>query len=104
MMGEAASRLANVVIITSDDTRMEDQNEIARQIISGVAEGQKGKITKINDRKEAIRRAFMMAKAGDIVLIAGKGHEKTILIGKQDRPWSDAGVAREEIDKLRPIM
>ena len=46
----------------------------------------------------------MMAKAGDIVLIAGKGHEKTILIGKQDRPWSDAGVAREEIDKLRPIM
>ena len=104
MMGEAASRLADVVIITSDDTRMESQDEIAEQIMSGINKRYSDKVIKINDRREAIRRAFMMAKAGDIVLIAGKGHEKTILIGKQDRPWSDAGVAREEIDKLRPIM
>ncbi|OGD00203.1 hypothetical protein A2972_04905 [Candidatus Amesbacteria bacterium RIFCSPLOWO2_01_FULL_47_33] len=104
MMGEAASRLADVVIITSDDTRMESQDEIAEQIMSGINKRYSDKVIKINDRREAIRRAFKMAKAGDIVLIAGKGHEKTILIGKQDRPWSDAGVAREEIDKLRPIM
>jgi UDP-N-acetylmuramoyl-L-alanyl-D-glutamate--2,6-diaminopimelate ligase len=99
MMGEIAARLADVVIITSDDTRSEDQDEIAAQIMSGIPETQlkDNKVFKENDRKKAIATAIKMAKAGDIILLAGKGHEKTILLGKTEYPWSDAEVARKLI-------
>ena len=100
MMGEIAARLADIVIVTSDDTRREDQDEIARQIMYGVTEKQRYKVTKINDRREAIRKALEMAQPGDIVLLAGKGHEKSILIGKKEQKWSDAGVAAEEIRRI----
>ncbi len=97
MMGEIAAKLADVMIITSDDIRSEDQDEIAAQIMSGIPETQLKdiKVFKENDRKKAIIMAIKMAKAGDIVLLAGKGHEKTILLGKTEYPWSDAEVAKE---------
>ncbi|OGD02304.1 hypothetical protein A2354_03655 [Candidatus Amesbacteria bacterium RIFOXYB1_FULL_47_12] len=119
MMGEIASRLADVVIITSDDMRSESQDEIARQIMSGITpelrssplkfssptrvfavRGDKRgdmKIVKENDRGEAIKKAIKEAGPGDIVLLAGKGHERTILIGKTERPWSDAEEAKRAI-------
>jgi UDP-N-acetylmuramyl-tripeptide synthetase len=100
MMGEIAARLADVVIITSDDTRGEDQDEIARQIIQGVAAKQRYKVTKQNDRRDAIRTAIKIAEPGDTVLLAGKGHEKSILIGKNEQEWSDADVVKEEIGRV----
>ena len=55
------------------------------------------KIVKENDRGEAIKKAIKEAGPGDIVLLAGKGHERTILIGKTERPWSDAEEAKRAI-------
>jgi len=97
MMGEIAARLADIMIITSDDTRSENQDEIAAQIFSGIPKTQlkDDKVFKENDRKKAIEMAIKMAKAGDIILLAGKGHEKTILLGKTEYPWSDAEVVRK---------
>jgi UDP-N-acetylmuramoyl-L-alanyl-D-glutamate--2,6-diaminopimelate ligase len=99
MMGEIAARLADVVIITSDDTRSESQDEIADQIMSGIHKSQmtNHKIFKENDRKEAIIKAVKMAKKGDVVLLAGKGHEKSILIGNKEQSWSDAEEAKKII-------
>jgi len=102
MMGEVAARLADVVIVTSDDTRSESQDDIYDQIAKGF-KGQdvklNTKIFKENDRRQAISKAIGMAKAGDVVILAGKGHEKSILLGKIEYPWSDVSVAKEEIDK-----
>jgi UDP-N-acetylmuramoyl-L-alanyl-D-glutamate--2,6-diaminopimelate ligase len=93
MMGEIAERLADIVIVTSDDTRSENQDEIARQIMSGM----KKKPIKENDRRKAIEMAVKAAKPGDIVLLAGKGHEKSILIGEKESPWSDTEEAERAI-------
>jgi UDP-N-acetylmuramoyl-L-alanyl-D-glutamate--2,6-diaminopimelate ligase len=122
MMGEIATRLADVVIITSDDTRSESQDEIYKQIISGInpkfiyttsfpppnlGGGIKkggivvGKVFKENDRRKAIEMAIKMAKPGDVVLLAGKGHEKTILRGKTEIPWSDQETAREILGMVK---
>lgn len=104
MMGRIAEQLAEVVIITSDDTRSENQDDIAAAIIGGFANYDlrvgNGTLIKENDRRIAIRKAVSVAKPGDILLLAGKGHEKTILLGGVDHPWSDADVAREEVRKL----
>ncbi|MFA6512507.1 MAG: UDP-N-acetylmuramoyl-L-alanyl-D-glutamate--2,6-diaminopimelate ligase [Patescibacteria group bacterium] len=101
MMGAAAAELADIVIVTSDDTRSEDQNLIYKQIAAGVSGVEQrivdGTWIKENDRKKAIEMAIKTAKPGDIILLAGKGHEKSILIGKVERPWSDTGIAKELI-------
>jgi UDP-N-acetylmuramoyl-L-alanyl-D-glutamate--2,6-diaminopimelate ligase len=111
MMGEIAARLADTVIITSDDTRNESQDEIAKQIIAGITpsnlppnlggRNKEGSIWVENDRKKAIEKAINMAHKGDIILLAGKGHEKTILLGKTEYPWSDKEVAKEIISGLK---
>ncbi len=103
VMGKIASEIADIVIITSDDTRHEDQDDIARQIISGI-EKSEGRIRDKsliveNDRKKAIELAVNLAHPGDTVLIAGKGHERTINLGGREFSWSDADVAREALKK-----
>lgn len=97
MMGEIAARLADKVIITSDDTRDENQDEIAKQILAGINKPE-GVVVE-NDRRKAIEIAIKTAKKGDIVLLGGKGHEKSILLGKTEYPWSDMEVAREILHK-----
>lgn len=97
IMGEIATKLADIVIVTSDDTRGESQDEIARQIMKGMfnVEGLmlNKKVFKINDRREAIKKALGMARKGDVVLLAGKGHERSILLGKTEYPWNDVDEA-----------
>jgi UDP-N-acetylmuramoyl-L-alanyl-D-glutamate--2,6-diaminopimelate ligase len=104
LMGEIAARLADVVIVTSDDTRGESQDEIAAQIMSGIHKSQitNHKIFVENDRRKAIEMAVEMAKPGDVVLLAGKGHEKTILHGTTECPWSDVEEAKRAIKYLTP--
>ena len=75
MMGALASARADAVIVTSDNPRSEDPEEIVRQIVAGAVASDRHRVTAIVDRAEAIRSAVMRAGAGDIVLIAGKGHE-----------------------------
>ena len=89
LMGAAASRLADVVIVTSDNPRHEDP----AAIINDVVEGMRGEYHVEADRTTAIDRAIGEAGTGDIVLIAGKGHEDYQDIGGVKRPYSDAAQA-----------
>lgn len=75
-MAEAALRYSDRFLITSDNPRAEDPYQIIRDIEAGVAADQKAKTLSIADRKEAIRTAYQLANPGDIILVAGKGHEK----------------------------
>lgn len=96
MMGRIALNLADRVIVTSDDTRHENQDEIAKQILSGIRiQDLENRVIKENDRKKAIEIALKMAKPGDVVVLAGKGHEKSINLGGKEYPWSDTEVAKE---------
>lgn len=95
-MGEIAGAKADVVIITSDNPRSESGAEIALQINAGVRPTDSHKVLCIElDRRAAIGKAFSIAQPGDVVVIAGKGHESTQTIGTEIFPFSDAQVARE---------
>ena len=75
LMAQEAVRQSDKVIITSDNPRFEDPQEIINEMLAGLNEQQMRKVISIVDRKEAIRTARMMAQKGDVVLVAGKGHE-----------------------------
>lgn len=89
-MGEAAARLSDVVIVTDDNPRSEDPAAIRAAVIAGAP----GAI-EVAGRRDAIARALEMAKEGDIVLLAGKGHETGQIVGDTVLPFDDALVARE---------
>ena len=92
-MGRVASRLADVVVVTTDNPRSEDAEAIADQILSGVV-GRFARPLRITDRQQAIREAVSMADDRDIVVIAGKGHEKTQTFRGHIVPFDDVEVAR----------
>jgi UDP-N-acetylmuramoyl-L-alanyl-D-glutamate--2,6-diaminopimelate ligase len=89
-MGAVAARLSDVVIVTDDNPRTENPAAIRCAVLGGAPQA-----TEIGDRREAIGAAIAMAKAGDIVLVAGKGHEQGQIIGDQVLPFDDVTVARE---------
>lgn len=98
MMGETAEKYADFSVITAEDPRTENVNEICNQIASGF-NGSKEKYKILTDRGEAINFAVNdLAKAGDIVVICGKGHEKSMCFGKKEYPWSDQKAAREALN------
>ena len=74
-MGKIAGRLSDMVIVTSDNPRNEDPGEIIKDIVKGISIKDKEKVLEIEDREQAIKTALMLAKTGDVVVIAGKGHE-----------------------------
>ncbi|HLM57883.1 MAG TPA: UDP-N-acetylmuramoyl-L-alanyl-D-glutamate--2,6-diaminopimelate ligase [Pyrinomonadaceae bacterium] len=95
-MGEAAATLSDVVIATSDNPRAEDPEAILADIEAGLREAGKPYL-KIVDRREAIFRAVEEAKADDLVVIAGKGHEDYQIIGAERHHFDDREVAREAL-------
>ena len=101
--GEILAKNSDLVIITEDDSRDEDPEIIAQGFIDGAKKAGKtlGKdLIKELDRKKAIRLALQSAKPGDLVLILGKGHEKTILRADGPHPFEDIKVVKEELKKL----
>lgn len=92
-MGKAAAELADYSIITSDNPRREDPDKIAEAIASAFTDKQKYEIC--IDRNQAISRAIEMARKDDIVLIAGKGHEKVQIFSSQTVSFDDVAVARQ---------
>jgi UDP-N-acetylmuramoyl-L-alanyl-D-glutamate--2,6-diaminopimelate ligase len=94
-MGAEAARGADVVIVTDDNPRGEDPALIRRSILAGAPHARE-----IADRRAAIAAAVAGAQSGDIVVIAGKGHELGQIVGSGDAmrvlPFDDAAVAREE--------
>ena len=99
-MGRVAAELADLVIVTDEDPRLEDPREINEQIAAGAraagaADGDR--LWVIDDRREAIGHAIGLARDGDVVLLAGKGHEQSIVVGTESRPWDDRTAAREAL-------
>ena len=112
LMGAVAARLSDLVVITSDNPRSEDPNQIIDEIKRGIVipanrtppGATPAKSTPhiaIVDRKAAIERAVRDAAAGDLVLIAGKGHEKYQVIGDKTLPFDDVEVARAALARRR---
>lgn len=102
-LGAVAIRLADYAVFTSEDPRNEDADAIIAQIANGAiaAGGREGvAFDRVTDRGEAIRRALAAAEEGDCVLLAGKGHEHSIIWGRDKRPWDEAGAAREALAAL----
>jgi len=89
LMGKIAGELSSRLILTSDNPRSEDPEEIIRQMKEGVSPVDFKKLLVITNRKEAISTAFALAQSGDIILVAGKGHEKYQEIEGQKHPFDD---------------
>lgn len=94
-MGEIASKKADFVIVTSDNPRGEVPAAIISAVVSGISAEARGQYIVEQDRREAIALAFSLAKPGDVVVIAGKGHEATQTIGASVLPFDDRSVSRE---------
>lgn len=99
LQGKVMADLADVVVITSEDPRNEDPMQIIRDIAVGV-ESDNAEVHLVEDRREAIALAFNKAAPGDVVLLAGKGHETSIIWGFEHSPWDEAAVARELLASL----
>ncbi len=93
-MGATAARLADLVVVTSDNPRSEDPAAIIDEIVAGIPDDDRSRVEVEVDRAAAIRMAITLAEPGDIVIIAGKGHETTQTIGDQVVPFDDREVAR----------
>ncbi|HYB97459.1 MAG TPA: UDP-N-acetylmuramoyl-L-alanyl-D-glutamate--2,6-diaminopimelate ligase [Vicinamibacterales bacterium] len=106
LMGMVAARLSDVVVITSDNPRSEDPARIIEEIERGIPAGTQAStraplVMAVVDRAAAIDRAIGVATAGDVVLIAGKGHEKYQQIGDRVLPFDDGEAARMALAKRR---
>lgn len=100
VMAEVAVERSDRVILTSDNPRSEDPNEIIRQMEAGVPVHLKKKVLSITDRKEAIKTAISLANPEDIILIAGKGHEKYQEIQGVKHPFDD----KQVLDEMMRMM
>jgi UDP-N-acetylmuramoyl-L-alanyl-D-glutamate--2,6-diaminopimelate ligase len=116
LMGAVAGRLSDVVVITSDNPRSEDPARIIEEVERGIpgaaeraAAGRSGaraqvrrpEVLSIVDRGDAIARAVEIARSGDLVIVAGKGHEKTQVIGDRELPFDDVDVSRAALLRRR---
>jgi UDP-N-acetylmuramoyl-L-alanyl-D-glutamate--2,6-diaminopimelate ligase len=108
-MGEAAGRGAELVIVTSDNPRSEDPLAIIGEVVPGLERTGLGRLSGSAlaldgrgfavepDRRSAIRLAIAAAREGDAVLIAGKGHEQTQTVGREQLPFSDVDEATQAL-------
>ena len=104
-MGEIAARLSDYAVFTNEDPREEDAAAILNEIAAGAEEvGWKEGVNyaRIEDRSEGIAHAVSRAAAGDTILLAGKGHERSILIGRGKQPWDERAAAEAAIRGVRP--
>jgi UDP-N-acetylmuramoyl-L-alanyl-D-glutamate--2,6-diaminopimelate ligase len=100
IMAQIACEYSNKVILTSDNPRSEDPEAILNQMQAGISPVEMKKTLRISDRKEAIRTAVAFAKEGDIILIAGKGHEKYQEIKGVKHPFDDFEIVKENFNTL----
>ena len=92
-MGQIANKLADVVFITDDNPRNENPEEIRNEIMKGCP-----KAYNIAGRENAIKEAFKMLEENDILILAGKGHEKYIIINKEKIPFDEKKIVQECIN------
>ncbi len=97
-MAATSARLSDLVVFTSDNPRTEDPSTIIDEMLAGIRGNLLSKVRVIEDRKEAIYWACSQARPGDILLVAGKGHEDYQMIGKQKFPFDDREVLKKGLD------
>jgi UDP-N-acetylmuramoyl-L-alanyl-D-glutamate--2,6-diaminopimelate ligase len=100
MMGEVAGRLADYIVLTAEDPRTESVESINEQIAQGLQRAGRREGTdyaRIDDRADAIQHGIGMVRAGDTVMICGKGHERSMCFGTTETPWSDQEAVRKAL-------
>lgn len=100
VMARIAAALSGQVVLTSDNPRSEDPMAILEEMRGGIAQGDQGRVWVNADRREAIRQAVGMARPGDVVLLAGKGHETYQEIKGVKHPFDDVAVLKETLELL----
>jgi len=112
VMGEISAQDADIIILTEEDYRTENVNKIIKEISDGCLNKLKTqnsklktttqnlKLFKITDRQRAITKAISLAKKGDLVLLTGKGHEKSLCRGKKEYPWSEHEAVKRALRAL----
>ena len=105
LMGAVAGRLSDLIVITSDNPRSEDPGRIIDEVQRGITPDTRRdsaqRLLTIVDRRAAVTKAIELANPGDVVLVAGKGHEKYQVIGDRVLPFDDVAVAREALMRRR---
>lgn len=102
-MGAIAAELADLVVVTDDNPRGEDPAAIRRGILAGAAEGGgAAEVVEVGDRRAAIRHAVAWAGPGDVVVVAGKGHETGQRSATEVRPFDDRVELAQALEALRP--
>jgi UDP-N-acetylmuramoyl-L-alanyl-D-glutamate--2,6-diaminopimelate ligase len=94
---QAVARLADVAVLTSDNPRTEDPDRIIDDLVEGIGSTD---FIRMTDRRDAIRKALEVARPGDTVVLAGKGHEKYQVVGKEKQPFLEADIARDALREL----
>ncbi len=95
-MAEAASRHSDLVVVTSDNPRTEDPEAILDDVVAGMGEVEWKRVT---DRRDAVRFALDAAEPGDVVLLAGKGHETYQVVGTEKRPFDERAIVMDWLDE-----
>lgn len=102
-MGAVAAELSDYFVATSEDPRFEDPDDIISQIVDGaVRAGARERVDfdRLEDRRSAIEHILGRARQADTVVLAGKGHEQSMIYGSESRPWDEAGIAIEVLRSL----
>ncbi len=97
LMGEASANYADIIILTEEDYRTENVETIMDQIASGIPAGKE--VYRYPNRRDALRFALSLAKPHDLVMITGKGHEKSLCRGTTETPWNDQDEVRKILKK-----
>jgi len=98
LMGAVAAELADVVVVTDDNPRSEEPADIRAAVLAGAREaGGAAELVEVGDRREAIGRAVAQAASGDVVVVAGKGHERGQIVGDVVHPFDDRSVLVEAL-------
>lgn len=100
-MGQIAAELADYIYLTDDETYTEDPDAIRQEVEQGIKEFGSSNYEVIADRRDAIKKAFMDAKAGDIVLLCGIGHQDYRNMGGKHQPWDERIVAKEILQEIK---
>jgi len=101
LMGEISSVYSDKVIVTSDNPRSEKPSEIIKEIVSGIPKSKSSKVLTVQERKQAIKVACELAESGDVILIAGKGHEKYQIIGDEKLHFDDLETTLEIFKQIQ---
>jgi len=96
LMGEASANYSDIIILTEEDYRTENPENICEQIGQGIKKSKKN-YTVITNRLQAIRKALEFANENDVIIITGKGHELSLCRGKTEHPWSDIKAVKKLI-------